>query len=248
MLGRPKNWDRHVPQAEELARSLGFRRIRDRLLSLVEPRRDDVVVDVGAGTGLLSLALAPSVKKVWAVDISPAMTEYLRVKAASAELRNVESTTATAISLPLVDGAVSVVVSNYCFHHLRDEDKERALAEAFRVLRPGGRLVLGDMMFRVQIADSRSRRVILAKVRSFLRRGPSGFVRLIKNAARFITRRWEHPADGDWWRQALERAGFEQVELQLLDHEGGIATARRPLRATSSRGTGHSDVAGIVAA
>jgi ubiquinone/menaquinone biosynthesis C-methylase UbiE len=232
---RPKNWDDHVPQAEELARSMGFRRMRDRILSLAQLRGDDVVVDIGAGTGLLSLALAPRVEKVWAIDVSPAMTEYVRVKAASAELDNIEATTATASSLPLVDGSVSVVVSNYCLHHLRDGDKERALAEAYRVLRPGGRLVLGDMMFRVDIGDVRNRRLIVSKVRSIMRRGPRGILRLLKNIGRYVTRRWEHPADADWWRLALGRAGFEEVELELLDHEGGIASARRPAHASTGR-------------
>jgi ubiquinone/menaquinone biosynthesis C-methylase UbiE len=174
------------------------------------------------------------VNKVWAIDISQAMTEYLRVKASSAQLENVDSTTASALSLPLVDAAASVVVSNYCYHHLRDEDKHRALAEAFRVLKPGGRIVLGDMMFRVGLADRRNRRLILTKVTAMLRRGPRGLARLVSNAGRYVMRRWEHPADAGWWDEALRRAGFEQVELALLDHEGGIATARRPAQAISA--------------
>jgi 2-polyprenyl-3-methyl-5-hydroxy-6-metoxy-1,4-benzoquinol methylase len=84
MLQGSKDWNQHVRQTEDLARTLGFRRLRDRIVALAEPQPDDVVVDVGAGTGLLSLALAPRVRRVWGIDISPAMMEYLRVKAASA--------------------------------------------------------------------------------------------------------------------------------------------------------------------
>jgi SAM-dependent methyltransferase len=135
----------------------------------------------------------------------------------------------------LVDGAASLVVSNYCYHHLSDAEKERGIAEAFRVLRPGGRIVIGDMMFRVQLADSRSRHVILAKVRAILRRGPAGLLRLLKNALRLVAGRWEHPADGAWWREALERAGFKDIEIKLLEHEGGIISARRPLHASRER-------------
>lgn len=231
MLQGSKDWNQHVRQTEDLARTLGFRRLRDRIVALAEPRPDDVVVDVGAGTGLLSLALAPRVRRVWGIDISPAMMEYLRVKASSAGLDNLQSTTASAVSLPLVDGSASIVVSNYCFHHLSDEDKEEALAETFRVLGPGGRIVIADMMFRVQIADKRNRRLIKAKVKAIASRGPKGVLRLIKNAARFVTRNWEQPADAEWWRGALERAGFEQIEVQLFDHEGGVVRARRGARA-----------------
>jgi ubiquinone/menaquinone biosynthesis C-methylase UbiE len=231
-----KDWANHVVQTEALARTRGFRRIRDRILALAQVRTEDAVVDIGAGTGLLSLAAAPAVSKVWAVDVAPAMTDYLRTKAASAGLENIETVTASAISLPLVDNVANIVVSNYCLHHLSDPDKERALEEAFRVLRPAGRIVVADMMFRVQMTDERNRRVIASKVMAMLKRGPKGVLRLIKNLTRYITRRWEQPADGEWWQAAFERAGFEQVELHLLRHEGGIITARRPARSSPGRG------------
>jgi ubiquinone/menaquinone biosynthesis C-methylase UbiE len=229
VLKHQKDWDRHVVAAEDLARSPAFRSIRDRIVALAEPRPDDAVVDVGAGTGLLSLTLAPQVRTVWAVDISPAMSSYLGAKAASGELENVNGVTASAVSLPIVDGAATLVVSNYCYHHLRDDDKERALSEAFRVLGPGGRIVIGDMMFRMQLTDRRGRRLIASKVRNILKRGPSGLLRVLKNAARLLSRHWEHPCDARWWEDALKRAGFEDVDVQLLEHEGGIVVATRPV-------------------
>ena len=235
MTPAPKDWDDHVLDAEELARTDGFQRLRDQIVTLASPRPDDVVVDVGAGTGLLTLALAPSVEKIWAVDISPAMLDYLTTKVASAELENVEAAAATAISLPLVDGCASLVVSNYCYHHLSDDDKERGLREAFRVLAPGGRIVIGDMMFRVQVSDARSRALLVTKVRSLLRRGPAGLVRVIRNLLRLVTGRWEHPADAEWWRRALARAGFREIDVRLLEHEGGIICARRPARSLGGR-------------
>ena len=166
MATQPKNCDDHVVHAEQVARGEGFQRLRDRILELAAPRADETVVDVGAGTGLLTLALAERVERVWAIDISSSMGEYLRAKTASAELSNVEIVAATAVSLPLVDDSADLVVSNYCFHHLDDRGKSQALAEAHRVLRSGGRLVFGDMMFRVSVVDARDRRVIREKVRA----------------------------------------------------------------------------------
>ena len=222
-----KNWNEHVVHAEEIARSCGFLDLRGQIIGLAQPRPEDVVVDVGSGTGLLSLALAPMVSRVWAIDIADAMSEYLRTKAASAGLENIETVTASAVSLPLVDASADLVVSNYCFHHLDDDGKERALAEIRRVLRPGGRLVFGDMMFRVSLQHARDRQVIRDKVRAMLRRGVPGLIRLAKNGIRFATRRWERPAGADWWRGALVRAGFHDVQVQQLAHEGGVASARR---------------------
>ena len=116
-------------------------------MELAKPQTGHTVVDLGSGTGLLSLAFAERTAQVWAIDSSRAMNEYLRIKARSAELDNVKTVLASAVSLPLVDGIADLVVSNYCLHELRHAEKLRALAEARRVLKPGGRLVIGDMMF-----------------------------------------------------------------------------------------------------
>lgn len=224
-----KNWDHHVVHAEQVARTDGFCRLRDLIIKRANPADHDVVVDIGAGTGLLTLPLASSAGRVWAVDISPAMGEYLRAKAASAGLCNIDIATSSAVSLPLVDETADVVVSNYCFHHLPDAEKMQALRESWRVLKPGGRLVVGDMMFRVGLGgDARDREVVGAKVRAMMAKGPAGIARLAKNGLRYASGRWEQPAPAAWWKQALWATGFADVRVDVLEHEGGIAWATRP--------------------
>lgn len=232
-----KDWDRHVVEAEELARGRGFREIRDAILRRAEPRASDRALDVGAGTGLLTLALAARVSCVWALDISPAMSEYLRVKSSSAGIKNVEPVVGSALSLPLVDESVELVVSNYCLHHLDAVGKVRALTEIRRVLVPGGRLVFGDMMFGIGLLGRRDRKVVSQKVTAMLRKGPAGVFRLGKNAGRLLRGRWERPARPEWWRQALADAGFSEVVVEPMPHEGGIAAACRPAVAASTRET-----------
>jgi ubiquinone/menaquinone biosynthesis C-methylase UbiE len=222
-----KNWDRYVAQAELVARTDGFQALRDRILERAEIARGEVVADIGAGTGLLTLPAAETAERVWAVDISPQMCGYLATKALSAERHNIEPVVASAVSLPLVSGSVDVVISNYCLHHLGHAEKLVALAELHRVLRPGGRLVLGDMMFKVALTDDRDRAVVKAKVKVLLGRGPAGFWRLGRNAARLLTGRWERPASGRWWCDALAEAGFTEIDLELAEHEGGIVEGRR---------------------
>lgn len=228
MRALEKDWDQHVVYAEDVARSDGFQALRDEIIGRAAPAEGDRVVDVGAGTGLLTLALAPQVARVTAIDISQAMCDYLAAKAGSAELDNVDCVLGSAVSLPLVDEAADLVVSNYCFHHVSDADKLRALSEIRRVLVPGGRLVFGDMMFRVALGDARDRKLISQKARAIARRGPAGVMRLVRNGLRFAAGAWEKPARADWWREALDEVGFVEVRVDLLAHEGGIASARKP--------------------
>jgi ubiquinone/menaquinone biosynthesis C-methylase UbiE len=227
--GEAKHWDAHVDHMEELAASAAFIALRDRVIDLARLRADDRVLDVGAGTGLLALAAAPGVSRVSALDISPAMCERLRRKVESAGIANVEVLIGTATSIPLATDSVDAVISNYCLHHLDDSGKRQALTEMARVLRPGGRLAFADMMFDLQLSDRRNRVVIGMLIKRVLSRGPAGLLRLIKNGARIATGRWERPATIDWWREALQLAGFTGVVVEALDHEGGIACALAPL-------------------
>lgn len=223
-----KDWDRNVRQADELSRTTGFQDLRDRIVARAAPAAGEQAIDVGSGTGLLALALAPSCGGVWAVDVAPAMVEHLRWVLAGEGIANVYPLIASATALPQADAGVDLVVSNYCFHHLSEAEKRLALAEAYRVLRVGGRIVFADMMFGWSPAVGRNREVIGAKVRSIARRGPAGWLRLASNAVRLLTGRWERPADPEWWRVALLQAGFDEIEIEVLPHEGGLAAAVKP--------------------
>jgi ubiquinone/menaquinone biosynthesis C-methylase UbiE len=229
----PYRWDERVEAWEEVAASPTFLTIRDRIVDLAEPRPDDRVVDLGAGTGLLTLALAPRVRELVAVDISERMLQRLDHTASADGVHNVTPLVADLRRLPLEDESATLVVSNYAFHHLEDTGKELALAEARRILRPGGRLVICDMMFSLSL-EARDRRLVREKVTGLLRRGPAGVVRILRNALRVVTGRWEQPATPQTWEKMLAARGFERVRIELLEHEAAVAIARRPEVSTAA--------------
>jgi ubiquinone/menaquinone biosynthesis C-methylase UbiE len=223
----PYHWDDRVESWEEVVASEAFLAIRDRIVELAQPRRDDCVVDLGAGTGLLALALAPSVRELVAVDISERMLGRLDDAAVADGVHNVETLVADLRRLPLADESATLVVSNYAFHHLDDAGKELALAETRRILRPGGRLVICDMMFSLSL-EPRDRKLVWEKVVALLKLGPAGVVRILRNAGRILAGRWEQPAPPQTWEEMLLARGFEEVRIELLGHEAAVAVARRP--------------------
>jgi len=111
-----------------------------------EPSPGDVVLDLGAGTGAIALAVAPDADRVLARDISEGMMDEGRRKATEAGLSNVEFAYGE-FRAPDIDPdqRVDVVTSNFALHHLADDEKR----EAIRVMADTGarRIVLGDVAF-----------------------------------------------------------------------------------------------------
>jgi ubiquinone/menaquinone biosynthesis C-methylase UbiE len=99
-------------------------------------------LDLGCGGGHATYAIAPHVRSVTAFDLSPAMLSAVSEEAGRRGLSNIRTEQGTVQSLPFRDESFGFVVSRFSAHHWTD--LVAALAEARRVLAPGGRLVMID--------------------------------------------------------------------------------------------------------
>lgn len=186
-------------------------------------------LDMGCGSGQITIPLARVAGEVIAVDISQAMIDLLEENLARQGLGNVSGRVQALEDLRLPAESLDLVVSNYALHHLADDDKRRLVGAAAAWLRPGGRLVIGDLMLG-RGGDARDRAVIREKVGALARRGPAGWWRIAKNAWRFTARTTERPLPIAGWARLLEDAGFVAVSARPVVSEAAVVWGVRPPR------------------
>ena len=120
------------------------------------------VVDVGSGGGIDSLIAARMVGptgRVVGIDMTPAMLEKARAAAAESGIENVEFREAYMEALPVPDGWADVVISNGVLN--LTPDKQKTVGEMFRVLRPGGRLQIGDILVNREVPAGAKKKIEL---------------------------------------------------------------------------------------
>jgi arsenite methyltransferase len=130
--------------------------------SLGRIERGQVVLDLGCGAGtdlLVAAQMVGSEGHAVGVDMTPAMLERARMSAREMGLDNVELHQTLIESLPLPDESVDVVISNGVIDLV--PDKDAVFAEIDRVLRPGGRLQLADVVIHTEVSEDARKRIDL---------------------------------------------------------------------------------------
>lgn len=161
-------------------------------LAIASLKMGEVVLDLGSGPGMDALLSAKRVGptgKVIGVDMTPAMLERARANAEKAGFFQVEFRLGEIEHLPVADQTVNVIISN-CVVNLSPE-KQKVMAEMARVLKPGGRIALSDVVSTAPVSDE-------------VRKDLSLHAACVAGAMDL--------AD---WKSGLAEAGFEQVEIAI---------------------------------
>src|SRR3974390_1173875 len=159
--------------------------------ALAELKEGETVLDLGSGGGidvLLSARRVGPTGKAYGLDMTDEMLALANENKRKAGAENVEFLKGEIEKIPLPDNSVDVIISN-CVINL-SADKDRILSEAFRVLKPGGRLAVSDVVTRGAIPDEIRQKVLL-------------WVGCIAGAL-----------DETEYKSKLKTAGFEQIEVE----------------------------------
>ena len=159
--------------------------------ALAELKAGETVLDLGSGGGidvLLSARRVGPTGKAYGLDMTDEMLALANDNKRKAGIENVEFLKGEIESIPLPDNSVDVIISN-CVINL-SADKDRVLREAFRVLKPGGRFAVSDVVTRGEILPE-------------IRQSVLAWVGCIAGALK-----------EDDYRSKLAAAGFEQIEVE----------------------------------
>ncbi len=159
-------------------------------VALASLKEGETVLDLGSGAGFDCFLAADKVGKsgrVIGIDMTPEMIDRARENARKGNYTNVEFRLGEIENLPAADNSVDIVISN-CVINLAP-DKKRVFTEAFRVLKPGGRLMISDM-------------VLLKELPDFIKNSIEAYIGCLSGAVK-----------RDEYIDAIRAAGFQEVSI-----------------------------------
>ena len=122
-----------------------------RMMDMANAGKEDTVLDVACGPGLVTMAFAPEVKQVTGIDITPAMVDRAKQLATEKDVQNVNFETGDVTQLPYPDQSFSIVLTRYSMHHFLEP--KQVIQEMLRVCRKDGVVMIVDLVLPSEKRD-----------------------------------------------------------------------------------------------
>jgi ubiquinone/menaquinone biosynthesis C-methylase UbiE len=229
------NWSNEYDQT---LGSIGFHReLLDLVVRHAGARRGDRVLDIGCGTGLLSLRFVKKGCRVYGIDNSDKMLDIFRDKLKRLGIeRDVECRHMDAAAARLPRAGFDIVVSSVTLHHLKN--KSGLIKKVYNALRPGGSFIIGEIDMDTTGRHTDVRR--LRRILNILERewipalkdaGVEAFVKMYDNGKKHILNQGEYCLGIRQWAGLCRAAGFGAVKVKLSPRCGvfGIVIAKKQL-------------------
>lgn len=187
----------------------------EEIIDLLRPQPDQTILDIGAGTGEMAIAIAKRCSRVYAIDVSSQMQRFAEKKAIARGISNIKFLQAGFLSYEHEGPPLDAVISQLALHHLPDFWKQVALLRIADMLKPGGLLYLEDVVYSFQPRDWKAalNEFIEGVSRSDVKNGSRQIIGHIKD---------EHSTFSWILEGMLERAGFK---LESRNCRDGFITA-----------------------
>jgi len=200
-LERAKKWDERNSKLE----SDHLEKVRE-ITDLLKLTSESIIADLGCGTGFFTTELARYCKKVFAIDISPIMLELLNEKIQVNNIFNIEWKNKGILEFlsEHQNDDLDAITLQVSFHHLPDFWKAVAIHHMARILKPGGKVFLSDVIFSFPVSDYKK---CFKEMIDFI--GSKGDEGLTKDAENHLL---EEYSTFDWIIEGMfQRNGFKMI-------------------------------------